>query len=222
MTTNLHFFNFFRLVFLSFQGTENIDGYAPNITKIWKQQKSCSFREPGSQIPNTKNRLYVTETDINIVDGITITELDENNIIEGAARSKVSRSSAASELLLLSLSGTSPFSSISLSKSYPLVLILCLLFCNSFRISLLQLAWTDYQLLVIQSSSLSSFSSASSWYRDDDAPAAPTPITCTGNVVGAADVVEVSHCWWYVWIWFCTENKLHIHFITRCLSKKEF
>lgn len=87
-------------------------------------------------IPIPKNRVYVTETDINIVDGITITEADENNIIEGAARSKVSRSSATSESL--GLSGTSPFSStLPLSKSYSIVLILCLLFCNSFRVSLL-------------------------------------------------------------------------------------
>lgn len=164
------------------QDTENLDGYAPNITKAFKQQKTCSFRDASSsssRIPNTNSRFHVTDTDINIVDGITITELDENNIIEGAARSKVSRSSANSEMLLLGLSGTSPFSSISLSKSYPLVLILCLLFCNSFRISLLQLqqVWVDYQLLstiimklseTIHSLSHShSPSSSSSWWHNE-------------------------------------------------------
>lgn len=95
----------------------------------------------GGGMPIPKTRVYATETDINIIDGITITETDENNIIEGAARSKVSRSSATSESL--GLSGTSPFSStLSLSKSYSLVLILCLLFCNSFRVSLLQ-TWNN-------------------------------------------------------------------------------
>lgn len=124
------------------QGTENIEEYAPNVTKIWRQQKTCDFRETSGagRFPSANNRFFVTETDVNIADGITITELDESNIIEGAASSKVSRSSASSEMLLFGLNSTSPFgSSITLSKSYSFLLILCLLFCNSFRISLLQL-----------------------------------------------------------------------------------
>lgn len=136
-------YRFYFKVFLSFslflQGTENIDGYAPNITKTWRQTKTCSFRESSgfipAAIPNTKNRVFVPDMDDNIVDGITITEADESNIIEGAARSKVSRSSATSESM--GFSGTSTFSVIALSKSYSFVLILCLLFVNSFRVSLL-------------------------------------------------------------------------------------
>ncbi|CAD7081233.1 unnamed protein product [Hermetia illucens] len=63
-------------------GTEYLEGYSPNITKVWKQPRRCKPK-----------RLFATETNFEMP--VIVQEDDtSNNIIEGAARSKVSRSSA--------------------------------------------------------------------------------------------------------------------------------
>lgn len=75
------FFFFFLL-----QGSEYLEGYSINITKTFKQHQYCK----------PKQRSFVAEsveqTDLGLP---VLHEMDNNNIIEGAARS--SRSSAATE-----------------------------------------------------------------------------------------------------------------------------
>ena len=71
-----HFANFF-------QGTDNMDAYAPNVTRKIKPSTSCSFNainNPNS-FYNNRNR-YVTESETNV--DIPLMDDDDNiNIIEG-------------------------------------------------------------------------------------------------------------------------------------------
>lgn len=116
--------------FSSPQGTENIDAYSPNITRLWKLPATCSFayntNNNNNHLPNSRNH-YVTESDLNI-DKPFIDDYD-NNIIEGAARSKVSRSSATESM---GLSGVKSFRMYSLDVS---ILIVFSIFITAFRIS---------------------------------------------------------------------------------------
>ncbi|XP_055619095.1 MOXD1 homolog 2-like [Toxorhynchites rutilus septentrionalis] len=121
-------------------GTENLDGFAPNITKSYKLTKSCSFKRPPAGItaggsPNVANvyfqnrNRYVTESETNVDVPLTEDdELDDNNVIEGAARSKVSRSSATESM---GLSGAS----LAGLQSQMVAYLLFIIFLNSFRIA---------------------------------------------------------------------------------------
>ncbi|XP_053685805.1 MOXD1 homolog 2-like [Sabethes cyaneus] len=120
-------------------GTESLDGYAPNITKSYKLTKSCSFVRPvpgtgtgGPSVANVyfqnRNR-YVTESETNVdLPLVEDDELDDNNVIEGAARSKVSRSSATESM---GLSGAGLAGLHCQLGAY----LLFIIFLNSFRIA---------------------------------------------------------------------------------------
>ncbi|XP_062559085.1 MOXD1 homolog 2-like [Armigeres subalbatus] len=143
-------------------GTESLEGYPPNITKSYKLQRSCSFlRSPlAGASPNLANvsfqnrNRYHTESETNVDhpllgrnypptngnNGADDNDYDENsidqdgnNVIEGAARSKVSRSSVTE---LMGLSGASSMTSASLLRSQMMVAyLLFIIFLNSFRIA---------------------------------------------------------------------------------------
>ncbi|XP_058462666.1 MOXD1 homolog 2-like [Malaya genurostris] len=120
-------------------GTESLDGYAPNITKTYKLAKSCSFnRSPvgtasgGLNVANVyfqnRNR-YVTESEANVdLPQVEDDELDDNNVIEGAARSKVSRSSATETM------GLSGASMGGIRSQMMMAYLLFIIFLNAFRI----------------------------------------------------------------------------------------
>lgn len=89
-----------------------MDAYALNINKKWQVDSFCSFAQNQSIVENsTKNSFknsLVIESEI-IGDSPMMDDFqkedsddDSNNIIEGAARSKVSRSSMGSESMGLS------------------------------------------------------------------------------------------------------------------------
>ncbi|XP_041782918.1 MOXD1 homolog 2-like [Anopheles merus] len=87
-------------------GTDNVDAYAPNLTKIWRPMATCSFSGgassahgtmPGGGSSYSVNR-FVTERDISL-DRPPEDDDDRWNVIEGAARSKSIRSSAPSASL---------------------------------------------------------------------------------------------------------------------------
>lgn len=150
-------------------GSENLDGYSPNITKSYKLQRTCSFLRPPTGIgPNVANvsfqnrNRYVTESETNVdhpfangnfpladgggggggagggigadidADDDDSIDLDGNNVIEGAARSKVSRSSVTE---LMGLSGASLPPSSLLLQSHMVAYLLFIIFLNSFRIA---------------------------------------------------------------------------------------
>lgn len=145
------------------QGTESLEGYPPNITKSYKVPRSCSFlRSPlsgtnpslGNVSFQNRNR-YLTEAESKAADSskagrhyppaaddIELTDDDDdensidqdgNNVIEGAARSKVSRSSVTE---LMGLSGGSKLTGALLLRSQMMVAyLLFIIFLNSFRIA---------------------------------------------------------------------------------------
>ena len=92
------------------QGTEYLEGYNVNVTKLWQPPRRCKPK-----------RLFATETTIRPAAELDLPVLhimadddvvdpdnpnaDRNNIIEGAARSKVTRS-LATKLISLSSSNT--------------------------------------------------------------------------------------------------------------------
>ncbi|XP_055600153.1 MOXD1 homolog 2-like, partial [Uranotaenia lowii] len=155
-------------------GTENLEGFSPNITKSYKVQKTCSFNRLGNVPrvgPNSSNMYfhnrnrYVTESETSVDvpalgngdgddddgGGIGIgigddndVELEDNNVIEGAARSKVSRSSATESMGLSGASslGLRRLGSSSCPSFWAVVLqcqmvayLLFIIFLNSFRIA---------------------------------------------------------------------------------------
>ncbi|XP_052873199.1 MOXD1 homolog 2-like [Anopheles cruzii] len=129
-------------------GTENLEGFAPNITKSYKVIRSCSFigsTNVASNVfyQNARNR-YVTDAS---ADGAPPPpppslgggqdqqdqddeddDVDSNNVIEGAARSKVYRSSVTESM---GLSGAPT----SCRPGVAVAFLLFLIFLNSFRIA---------------------------------------------------------------------------------------
>lgn len=84
------------------QGTRELDGFSPNISKVWRQPPTCSFKyysnnKKHNSLYNHRNR-YVTESEIYAStmneDSSDVMEADDdsNNVIQIAARSKTSRS----------------------------------------------------------------------------------------------------------------------------------
>lgn len=71
--------------FYDIKNTEYLEGYNVNITKSYRKQKHCKHK-----------RLFVTEETVPDINFPVLHEVDNNNIIEGAARS--SRSSATDGL----------------------------------------------------------------------------------------------------------------------------
>ena len=99
-----------------------MDAFATNISKKWQAQPTCSVKinnQTDASINNRSRNTYVTESEIisesPMMDDFEKDDPDDhsNNIIEGAARSKVSRSSMGSESMGLS-SVTNTFSNSSL------------------------------------------------------------------------------------------------------------
>uniref|UniRef100_A0A182T4F5 Uncharacterized protein n=1 Tax=Anopheles maculatus TaxID=74869 RepID=A0A182T4F5_9DIPT len=90
---------------MKIMGTENLEGFAPNITKSYKLIRSCSFvgsTNVANVFFHNRNR-YVTESETSVdLAGIDHDgdedDIDSNNVIEGAARSKVSRSSVTESM----------------------------------------------------------------------------------------------------------------------------
>ncbi|XP_038111904.1 MOXD1 homolog 2 [Culex quinquefasciatus] len=134
-------------------GTESLDGFAPNITKSYKLPKSCSFRNKNSggkhggpnlanvYFQNSRNR-YVTESESSVgQSGLSDSDLDpdqldgglDNNVIEGAARSKVSRSSATESMGLAR--GSSLLVATGGLPVQMVAYLLFIIFLNSFRIA---------------------------------------------------------------------------------------
>ncbi|XP_049295208.1 MOXD1 homolog 2-like [Anopheles funestus] len=120
-------------------GTENLEGFAPNITKSYKLIRSCSF-VGSTNVANVffqnRNR-YVTESETNVdltgVDGDDDDDdIDSNNVIEGAARSKVSRSSVTESMGLSD--GTATFRPLAVAANM-IASLLFIIVLNSFRIA---------------------------------------------------------------------------------------
>ncbi|XP_058126018.1 MOXD1 homolog 2-like [Anopheles ziemanni] len=86
-------------------GTDNIDAYAPELTKFWRPIPTCSFSGGTSAGGSNSINRFVTERDISL-DWPPL-EDERNNVIEGAARSKSIRSSAASTSLAAGLATVS-------------------------------------------------------------------------------------------------------------------
>ncbi|XP_053668366.1 MOXD1 homolog 2-like [Anopheles marshallii] len=118
-------------------GTENLEGFAPNITKSYKLIRSCSF-VGSTNVANVffqnRNR-YVTESETNVdltgVDGDD-DDIDSNNVIEGAARSKVSRSSVTESMGLSG--GPATFRPLAIATKM-IASLLFIIVLNSFRIA---------------------------------------------------------------------------------------
>uniref|UniRef100_A0A182FBG8 Uncharacterized protein n=1 Tax=Anopheles albimanus TaxID=7167 RepID=A0A182FBG8_ANOAL len=132
-------------------GTENLEGFAPNITKSYKIFRSCSFvgsTNVANVFYQNRNR-YVTESEANAGaplegngleqdDGGSDDDVDSNNVIEGAARSKVYRSSVTESMGLSAASPASyrrPSAGITGPFEQMFAVLLFLIFLNSFRIA---------------------------------------------------------------------------------------
>ncbi|XP_055626801.1 MOXD1 homolog 2-like [Toxorhynchites rutilus septentrionalis] len=82
-------------------GTENMDAYAPNLTRIWRPTPTCGATAPAGAGPTNSVNRFVTERESQAAAGgvgnapsWTLLEDESNNVIEGAARSKSIRSSS--------------------------------------------------------------------------------------------------------------------------------
>ncbi|KAJ6646318.1 hypothetical protein Bhyg_01529 [Pseudolycoriella hygida] len=84
-------------------GTEYIEGHNPNITKIWNPPTSECMK---SNTKSSFDRHPATHQNTHNTNDSPSHEDENNNIIEGAARSKVSRSSATETMGLSGSSGT--------------------------------------------------------------------------------------------------------------------
>ncbi|XP_058125969.1 MOXD1 homolog 2-like [Anopheles ziemanni] len=123
-------------------GTENLEGFAPNITKSYKIIRSCSFvgstNVANVVVMQNRNR-YVTEPETGVELPLDIgdgddddDDIDSNNVIEGAARSKVSRSSVTESM---GLSGALAISFRAHVEAKMFAFLLFIIFLNSFRIA---------------------------------------------------------------------------------------
>ncbi|XP_049544997.1 MOXD1 homolog 2-like [Anopheles darlingi] len=130
-------------------GTENLEGFAPNITKSYKIFRSCSFvgsTNVANVFYQNRNR-YVTESEANAevpLEGNGLEpddsddDVDSNNVIEGAARSKVYRSSVTESMGLSAASPASyrrPSAGVTGPFEQMFAVLLFLIFLNSFRIA---------------------------------------------------------------------------------------
>ncbi|XP_050094650.1 MOXD1 homolog 2-like [Anopheles aquasalis] len=130
-------------------GTENLEGFAPNITKSYKIFRSCSFvgsTNVANVFYQNRNR-YVTESEANAevpLEGNGLEpddgddDVDSNNVIEGAARSKVYRSSVTESMGLSAASPAfyrRPSTGITGPFEQMFAVLLFLIFLNSFRIA---------------------------------------------------------------------------------------
>ncbi|XP_058831932.1 MOXD1 homolog 2-like [Topomyia yanbarensis] len=83
-------------------GTDNIDAYAPNLTRIWRPTPTCGVSANGGSSTgggfNSVNR-FVTERETSVPSWTLLDEDESNNVIEGAARSKSIRSSSGATVL---------------------------------------------------------------------------------------------------------------------------
>lgn len=89
-----------NLYYYFLQGTRDLDGFSPNISKVWRAPPTCSFKYGNKKSLYTQRNRYVTEsenfdsTSYSISNDSDVLEADDdsNNVIQIAARSKTSRS----------------------------------------------------------------------------------------------------------------------------------
>lgn len=129
------------------QGTRDLDGFSPNISKVWRAPPTCSFKYGNKKynLYNSRNR-YVTEsenfdsTSYNLSNDSDVAETDDdsNNVIQIAARSKTSRSFDPS---MASSDAMASFHSTSLLSHQLLLIVTAVIVSVSFSCSDLTLRY---------------------------------------------------------------------------------